>query len=227
MSAHDEVLRKVRRLYTLARATPSEGERLAATQAAERLIQQHRLTQAELGEADEGIANAELTQFPRETWRICLTNALATRYGCALVACGRSWVAFGVQGDIDLLRVQVERITDLIRYTSTRACAGRGRGFLNAYRMGMTAEVIRRLSSDPKPEQGASAGALPATRALVRLDSRSARSEQAREQAFPAACLQRRLPVEIDGMAALHGERDGRELHLGESLVGSPSGLLE
>ena len=130
---HAEVLTKVRRLYALASRTPSEGEKLAALQAAERLIQAHRLSEAEISAGSSGVVTqGDVSKQPRETWKICLMNCLADRYGCQFIATDGRMIAFGTPSDIAILRVQVERICDLVRHTSLRACAGQTKRYLNS-----------------------------------------------------------------------------------------------
>jgi len=191
-----------------------EGEKLAALQAAERLIQAHRLSEAEISASSpESVTQGDVAKQPRETWKICVMNCLAERYGCTFIAIDGRMVAFGAHSDIDILRVQVERICDLVRHTSLRACAGQTKRYLNSYRLGMVSQIISRLRADDRPATAQSVG-------IVRLDQRKGQAEAARNAAFPQAVVVSRRPYQADGRAANHGHADGRHIHLGETIGG-------
>lgn len=217
---HAEVLLAVKRLYALARANGSEHEAKAATLAAERLIQKHRLSMAEIETAETGRepVTQEAPDRPVGLWRNALAGALMKRYSCSGVVSGSKLHVFGTASDLAIWRLQYDRIGDLVTYLSSRAAAGRGRSWLNAYRVGMVAAIIQRLVAESATE--------PATEAIVRLDQKSEASTEAAAQAFPNAITVRPRKRRFDGQAWRAGEEQGKQVHLGESMGPAVRGAL-
>lgn len=216
---HDEVIRKVRHLYALARSA-GEHEALAATKAAERLIQEHRLSEAELHGPETAaaqIARGVLGWTPRSVWRQALMSVLSKRYSCEIIDDNGYVRAYGTQSDLEILRLQYDRIGDIVQYTSTRACAGLGRSYVDSYRKGMVAAIIERIMSEVP--QG------PTGTAIVRLDQRAEAAKAEMLKNHDVKIVKAR-PNRVRSDAAERGREAGRRVHLGESMGPSVKGAL-
>ncbi len=92
MSAIEEVINKVRKLYALAEANTSENEAAVAVAAAEKLLQQYRLSRAEVdAHSDSYLESPAEDSEPIETyasrvpvWQQVVVGTLASHYGCVI-----------------------------------------------------------------------------------------------------------------------------------------------
>lgn len=195
----DRILSKIRKLLRLARGkgtTPAEAASAAAT--AQRLMEEHRITEAMLGTDDAPPGMVMVWSGKRLLfWRRMLWAAICEENGCAAIvgrSNGRQYIAVcGRQEDVEFARALVQylvaEIDRLCVSSWVRRSALQSLGVLqerssvtwkNSFRTGAVWEVDRRMREAKESARAAA----PASSgwALVVLDERLARSERAVEQ---------------------------------------------
>lgn len=118
------VVEKIRKLRELARRNTNPNEAAAAAAAAEKLCQEHRVSEAML-DADVGISgpvSADVDAFPKiEPWKSYLLTDLAKMHGCEVVYLrtrGRGYeaVAYGTESDLESLKAMYEwLVSEMLR----------------------------------------------------------------------------------------------------------------
>lgn len=222
MSTTDDVIKRVRQLYKLAGSTTSEHEAATAIAAAEKLMQAHRLEQADLEDKPEAaVAHTEPLASAKRvpTWvgRLCVV--LARHYGCAVLNCAGAIRVFGTPSDVILLRVQYENVHRQIVRLAGRNASDKGRSYANAYRIGLVTTVAERLrAAKAEARQGAT------SQAIVKIDQRTAAAERALNAAHPLTRASGATRVRSDGYAA--GRADGHQIAFGGEIKGRPVALL-
>jgi hypothetical protein len=221
--ALEEVIAKVRRLYALANKNASEHEAAAALAAAEKLIQQYRLSSADLetGPGAAVVADPDpIERFGRRVpkWLRMLISYLAVHYGCATYRTtftdgSHIQRVFGRPDDIRLFRLQYDRVKQQIARLTSRNCKGRSRTYHDSYRKGMVATIGDRLAA-----ARAEARQEATTAAIVKVDARFDAADAALKEAVPELRPLTLGPLLVDGDAYRAGRRDGQHVHLGEEL---------
>lgn len=220
---HEEVIAKVRKLYALAQGNASEGEAQAAIGAAERLIQAHRLSAAEVNASGSGGSMAD-GRIPhvRALWARFLLSTLCRHYQCAPVDLGASgFRVFGRSEDLALLTLQYDRIREQVERLCVMNCTGKGRSYADSYKKGVVASITERLKrSNVEAQQATST-------AIVRvMDQRKAEADSALHAAYPSMKIVKRNAGRVSREAYEHGKRDGVHVHMGESLGSGVRGML-
>jgi hypothetical protein len=247
------VIDKVQKLLRLSRSS-NVHEAAAAAAAADRLIQEHGLQEAQL-EAD-GAAPAEtaaeddspLTSWTRlPTWKKLLTSGLVRHYACAgfltwglgpqayvYKVIGRPSDVANVRYMLGWLTVEIERLASLNK--------GQGKAYLDSYKRGAVNGVLGKLT-ESKQAQRAEAAAREAVVSAIRPEATSAlaiydrRKDEALEKMYAlhpeveAAVKRQRGGSSYSGPsrydAYSHGRREGRNIHVGSALgSGSTKGVL-
>lgn len=223
MTGRESILEKIRRLYALARCT-TEGEARAALAAADRLVQEYRIAQAELDPRPKFGLDPEPMHVGRaSTWRVFVMGALCKRYGCHMVRDQRTGrcLAFGTADDTAIVRLLFNRVSRQVDAMTARECRGKGRLYADSFRTGIAVALIRMLQAPP----GSASPALGSGTALARIDSRSAQAEAALREKF--ALTQWKLPERnLNETAFDAGKAAGKHLHLGDELHGAPHAAL-
>lgn len=232
MNAIDEVISKVKKLYALAEANTSEHEAAVAVAAAEKLLQQYRLSRAEIEAHTDG-----QTELPIEdgdaietyaarvpVWQQILVGTLAGHYGCAIYqARTRTETAMRVVGrpsDVRLLRLQYSRVKLQIDRLTLKNGQGKGRRYCDSYRKGLVVVIHERLTA----MRGEVRAAATST-ALVKLDEREAQALRALQEAHVNLRASRPTPMRVYGDAYQAGRSDGHQIGLGEELESTVRGL--
>jgi hypothetical protein len=220
------LIEKIRKLRALSRST-NVNEAAAAAAAAERLVQEHRISEAELdvSDGDEAPTREQLDELGAQipSWKSMLSVALAKHHGCAVFnqrrAGDRMWRSqiIGQPSDVATVRylyvwivVEIERLCD--------ASSARGRTERNSFRLGAVLGLKAAISAAVREVR-----AVASSTALVKLDARLA----AAEAQLPSKLgKRRRLASAIDPHAFAEGERAGRAIHVGKQLGDGGSKLL-
>lgn len=208
------LLTKIRALRALASSTNAH-EAAAAAAAAERLIQEHRIAEADLDTGETEIMGLVLDPMGARspTWKECLLAALETAHGCA-------GFARKVDGQVRCIVVGRKDDVETVRYLFTwltaeieRLCAAdptlKGRRARYSFRVGAVAGVRDAMRA---ARETVRAGASSA--ALVRLDARVAEAEAK----LPRLPAQKPLRPSVDGEAFANGHAAGQNIHMGERL---------
>ncbi|HEY5956197.1 MAG TPA: DUF2786 domain-containing protein, partial [Polyangiaceae bacterium] len=190
MSAIEEVISKVRKLYALAEANTSENEAAVAVAAAEKLLQQYRLSRAEVeAHSDGDLESPTEDAEPFETygsrvpvWQQVLIGTLASHYGC-VVYTSRSTKetavrVVGCPSDVRLFRLQYNRVKAQIDRLTLKNGFGKGRSYCDSYRKGLVVVVHERLNAMRTEVRKAATST-----ALVKLDERESRAARALKDA--------------------------------------------
>lgn len=219
MGTIQEVIEKVQKLRRLATSS-NVHEAAAAAAAADKLIQEHGLAEAQLevdGQtAAERPEQETLTSWTRiVTWERVLAKGLANHYDCTTLVQpdyvnARSETKYQVIGrpsDLASVRymfawlvVEIERLAQQNR--------GQGRVWLRSFRHGAVEGV---LSAMRESKQAARETAT--STALVLVDQRLALAEAERERLHPDMTKTRGVRFSHDPYAFRQGQSAGRSLH--------------
>lgn len=232
VSAIEDVISKVRKLYALAEANANENEAAVAVAAAEKLLQQYRLSRAEV-EAHSDVQAEIPTEDaePVETytsrvpvWQQVLVGTLASHYGCVIYQARSSKQTairiVGCPSDVRLFRVQYDRVKAQIDRLTLKNGLGRGRSFCDSYRKGLVVVVHERLIAMRAEVRQAATST-----ALVKLDEREVMAARRLMDTHSNIRTSRPTPLRVynDGYEA--GRADGHQIGLGEELDSPVRGL--
>jgi hypothetical protein len=232
MSAIEEVISKVRKLYALAEANTSENEAAVAVAAAEKLLQQYRLSRAEVDAHSDTNEESPIEDGePVETyasrvpvWQQVLVGTLASHYGCVIYQARSSTETairvVGCPSDVSLFRLQYSRVKAQIDRLALKNGLGKGRSFCDSYRKGLVVVVHERLNAMRTEVRQAATST-----ALVKLDERESLAAQALRDTHSNIRTSRPAPLRArdDGYQA--GRSDGNQIGLGEELESPIRGL--
>lgn len=222
------ILEKIRKLLALSKSD-NANEAAVAAAAAQRLMTEHQIAEAELGStaADERAQREVDPLFTTNgstmpAWLDVLSLGICKANGVysfidgvrgkprRLVLIGRPSDVASVRYLFAWLRLEIERLTK-------RNVAGKGRTAVASYRMGCVVGVLSAMRETTKAARQQATGA-----ALVKLD---ARLDEARAMA-PGNMKARALGPLRDAGAYQQGKADGRRIHTGSSLGAAGGRLL-
>jgi hypothetical protein len=226
MSAIEEVISKVKKLYALAEANTSENEAAVAIAAAEKLLQQYRLSRADVDVHSEPDLEAPAEDVePIETyasripvWQQVLVGSLAGHYGCVTYQSRSSKQTairvVGCPSDVRLFRLQYTRVKAQIDRLTMKNGLGKGRSYCDSYRKGLVVVVHERLCATRTEVRQAAAST-----ALVKLDERESLAAKTLFDTHANLRTSRPAPMRVyaDGFQA--GKSDGHQIGLGEELA--------
>lgn len=219
------ILDKIRKLLALSKSA-SANEAAAAAAVAQRLMQEHRIAEAEL-ETGEPTETAQLSADPIDTfgkrsvyWKEQLCGGLLRLHGCkgwkettwTGNTCVRRLQIVGRASDVANVRYLYAWLTSEIERLAQRDTKGRGAKYGASYRSGA---VRGSLSAMAAADVAVRATANPA--ALVRLDAReqeAAAAAAASADPRPA----RKSAAKLDAEAYRRGVTAGHGLHTGAKL---------
>lgn len=229
----DAVIAKIQKLRRLATSS-NVNEAAAAAAAADRLIQEHNLAEAQLQaeghedtERPEEDADPLFDYGPRiASWSSSLIARLSRHYGCSgyqasfynADAKRTEWrhKVIGRPSDVATLRYMIAWLTAEIERLAQQN-SGRGRAWLNSFRHGAVAGVCNAMYEERRgvQEQTEKAGA---SAAIVLVNSRHDASMAERDRLHPD------LKSSTTGRASdwnayREGERAGRNVHRGGKLA--------
>lgn len=231
----EKVLDKVRKLRALANRAGTMAESEAATSAADALIQQYRLCEADIESADPtrreavGVDETPLDTFARRTHygRTRLASSLSAHYGCyvlirsrphgerKVIICGRTSDVAIVRYMYAWLSAQVDRLSSS---ETPRARLAFWHGAVSGIQATLAASVATATRAHTEAHGGAAAIVL------------ASRAEEA--QKWAKAALGNIGPGYVakapngTGDAMRRGYDAGREIHLGAALPESQTAAL-
>ncbi len=225
------VIEKVRKLRALAESA-NVHEAAAAAAAAERLIQEHNLSEAALhvDNEDEPVTYEGVAEMGPTiaTWQSNLLHYLQRAYQC----CGfykpvwtgkrsHRFVAYGRPQDLDTLKYQFAFFTAEITRLCAAAAKGKGRTFANSFRLG-AAQAI----GDALYEARKVARTTATSTALVVVDRRAELSKNRRDHDVPDLKSSRPSSYRVDGDGFAAGKRAGANINQRSQIGASGTRLL-
>jgi hypothetical protein len=232
MNTIEEVISKVKKLYALAEANTSENESAVAVAAAEKLLQQFRLSRAEIDVHSDAASESptedaepvEIYASRVPVWQQVLVGTLAGHYGCVIYQARSSKETairvVGCPSDVRLFRLQYSRVKAQIDRLTLKNGLGKGRSFCDSYRKGLVVVVHERLVAMRAEVRQAATST-----ALVRLDERESLAAQALKDAHTNIRTSRPTPMRVYDDAYQAGRSDGQTIGLGEELESPTRGL--
>jgi hypothetical protein len=171
------IIEKIRKLRALAQSD-NVNEAAAAAAAAERLIQEHNFSEAELQspDTDEAILSDHLDMGARVAgWKSILLRALADAYQCAGVLNRRTqrYIFYGRPKDIETFRYQYAFFTVEIERLAQRHTKGKGRGYAASFRLGAAVAICDALRETTREARNVATSS-----ALAVVDNRAAAARQ-------------------------------------------------
>jgi Protein of unknown function (DUF2786) len=221
------IIDKVRKLRALA-TSENANEAAAAAAAADRLIQEHSISEAELGEPTIApIFGDAIVHWPSNVpyWAHSLGTFIASHYGCYVWA-HRTYtngVYLRISGrpdDIETARYMYAWLTAQIARLTARNCKGKGKSYASAYRMGCVSAIRSSMSAAKTAErQNATSSALAVVDA--RHDSARALAKAANPDIRSKA---KRTPMNVDGYYS--SQADGANIRSATALPAAAGRLL-
>lgn len=237
---HEHVVAKVAKLLRLAEGTSNPNEAAVAAAAAQRLMDEHRISKAEVGSADnadESIAVAGDPLWSRKgtlpTWVGYLASVMARANDCrTYVARGRGFDLkgrrftrthlniVGRESDVQVARYMfaycMREIERLAKKASRRGEISGRTGF-NNFRVGAIDALYEKLR-----KQKAASRATASSTALVRLDNRSKDVERYMDANLKLRSGGRRS-ITLDRSARSAGVAAGRSISVNRGMRGGHS----
>ncbi len=232
-----KVVARVNHLRKLAAGNTNIHESQAAAAAADKLIQEYRITQAELeasGNApSDPMASFKLHQGGRRTaWRETLLRALSNHYGCSwYMSSGRSWstgkekrscdyTLVGRQSDVEIVTYMFSWLTEEIERLCRWHSGGKGTGFARAWLDG-AAIGVRDTFNARKEEMKAKV----VSSAMVLLDNRQKEAEKYKKDTVEGLHAVKHVYGGRNYSAREQGYQVGREIQIKEGLPGKAGSL--
>lgn len=215
------VIDKVKRLLALAKSD-NEHEAANAMAMAQRLIQQHRLSVAEL-EAETGNAT-EQPQIHQETpvisgkripkWKIRLFLALARHNGCEHFHHGRRgadkhYVLVGRSSDVENVRFLFAYASSELTRIANIHCGGQGRSYRDSWYHGAVSGVDAQLKRASESER-----ATATSRALMVLDGRRSEAEALMKKSFEVKTSKVKTRSDMNWRAYSAGKEVGNRMQI-------------
>lgn len=221
------IIEKVRKLRALA-TSDNVNEAAAAAAAAERLIQEHALSEVQLvEEAERPVDGGSLMSFGSRTprWMSGLLAGLAKQYRCACWIDARmgekTFRAVGTPSDLEILRYQSAYFTSEITRLAERQGKGKGKTWRNSFCLGAVTAVLEAMR-----EANTQARAAATSSALVRVDQAAADALAFRDSLVPNLRAQSASRRRIDFNAYTAGKKAGANLNQRTQLSGTGARLL-
>jgi len=228
------VIDRVQKLLALSKSS-NANEAAAAAAAANRLIDQYRLSEADLESTTDSVEPIEedagyIYESGRiNPWKSQLVSVLIRHYGLAAwndtdFSTGRQVSRYrlvGRKSDITIAKYMFSWLTTECQRLSDREAKGKGRIYVGSYCLGFVNGVAAQLRlSRTDAQKGASSSA------IVKIDSRSEEAEQVMRQLHKLRSKKATSSSHIDYSAFSAGKNKGESLHLGASLGEGGTKLL-
>lgn len=227
------IIEKIKKLRDLATSS-NANEAAAAAKAADKLIAQHRISEAELQAATKVDLPAAIQdgnpfyETARVTaWKRNLSHYLGTHYGCKIInnpsysETGHiinKYYLIGNKGDVEIIRYMFAWLSNEIERLCKKHCKGKGRVICASYCDGAVAGINMQLALS-KEETKQEAIKVGASSALAILDNRLELANMAMQKMYPNLQMKKASSFrQIDINAFNKGKVDGLNIHLGKSL---------
>jgi hypothetical protein len=238
MSDIDKVIERVKKLLALAGNNTSSAEATTAAALANKLIEEHRLSIADLenkeGSFIEPIVEDEgyIYQSGRITqWRASLVRILTHQYGCVhwndcTWESGRQvsrYRLIGKKSDIELVNFMYSWLSTECTRLSTAEAKGRGRVFVASYCEGFVDGINIQFKASRIQAQATATSA-----AIVKIDARVKESEEAMYGMHKnLRTVKSKSYSQRDSQAFGVGQQRGKAMHLGSSLSSGGTKMLK
>jgi len=217
-----DVLSKVKKLLSLA-TSDNEHEAAAAAAAAAALMQEHRIRQSMLEEAEEEPMRAHETLVGGKrvaSWKTRLAVVIAKTNGVLLLKSGTILTMTGRESDVNAVRYLYAYCSKAIDDLTLREGAGNGRKWCSDYRHGCTDTIVRKLKEQRKEEDEMfRAKEQAAGTSLLRISNALAETENRIQAALQASGVGRtRAYYPSAGRSSFArecGRHDGEAINLG------------
>lgn len=234
MSNVSSVIDRVQKLLALSKSS-NANEAAAAANAANRLIDQYRLSEADLAtsiEMEEPIEEDQgyIYETGRLTpWKNTLVNVLVKHYGLAQwndadYSKGRMFTRVklvGRKSDITIAKYMFAWLTSECQRLSDREAKGKGRIYVGSYCLGFVRGVAEQLQvSRADAQKDAS------STAIIKINQREEEANKFMNQLHKLKKSGTASHVHIDYGAYSAGKTKGESLHLGSSLGAGGTKLL-
>ncbi len=223
------VIAKIVKLQALAANNTNVHEMQAAASAADRLMQEYRISQAEIEAADasaaEPFVSLKVSEGGRRTaWREQLLWALVAHYGCCFYfnsgrRAGRgvqSYTVVGRKSDTDIVAYMFSWLEREIARLGRWHAGGRGVGYATSWLMGC-AQGVRRQFDDMREAARQEASQ---SSAMVLLDSRCGASQTELERLKPELKTGRAVGSVSNNRGANDGYTVGKTMSIRQGLGG-------
>lgn len=203
-----DIIEKIRKLRALA-TSDNVNEAAAAAAAAERLIQEHNISEAQFHvETADDAPTWETLEYARsETWLSVLRHGLSRAYQCRGIYLGSNYQVFGRREDIETFKYQLAFFALEITRLCKRHSRGKGRAWANSFRIGAAQAVVEALKATNEAVRS-----VATSTALAVVDGRAMRAEQALRHQYPNTHKKRAgQPTSQEGMNA--GRKAGAGLN--------------
>lgn len=230
------IIEKVQKLLALSHSA-NANEAAAAAAAANRLIDQYRLSEADLeiqGQTEEPLEEdaGYIYESGRITpWKRTLVHVLVNHYGLShwndtSYKTGRKvsrYRLIGRKSDITVAKYMFAWLTSECQRLSAIEAAGMGRVYVASYCDGFVNGVATQLKSS-RQEVAAQASSA----ALVKIDQRAEEAKKFMYQLHDNLVYKKQTSLrQTDALAFYRGEARGKSIHLGQSLGGGAPKLLK
>lgn len=230
------IIDKIQKLQALSKSPANENEALAATAIANKLIDQYRLSQAELeikGEVEEPLE--EDGSFIYESgkvtvWKLDLVHVLVKHYGLSVwnnrtFKTGRQVSRFklvGRKSDIDVAKYMFSWLVLQCQQLADKEAKGKGRVYIASYCSGFVNGVSFQLKLSRSDVQKETSSA-----AIVKIDERGLASKKFMNELHSNLIMSKPLGGgHLNYNAFDKGQIKGKNIHLGSSLDANNSKLL-
>jgi hypothetical protein len=235
MSATSTIIERVQKLLALSKST-NASEAANAAAIANRLIDQHRLSEADLEvhsevceppEQDDGFI---YTSGRINPWKVRLMNSLITHYGLACWndadwTTGRQVSRFrlvGRKSDITIAKYMFTWLSAECQRLSDKEAKGKGHVYVNSYCMGFVNGISTQLKSTRAEVQKSATSA-----AIIKIDARSKEAEDFMNQLNSNLRYRKgHSKSQMDYDAFSQGKSKGESMHLGAALGAGKTKLL-
>jgi hypothetical protein len=231
----DKVISKVQKLLALSKSD-NAGEAAAAMNAANKLIDQYRLSLADLETSEDTLdPMMEDSEAVYETgrivqWKSFLVGVLSKHYGCALFnqttfPKGRKvshYKLVGRKSDIAIVRYFVSYLMNECQRLCEKEAHGKGKVFANSYCTGFVAGIQSQLAASRKEAEKEATGS-----AIVAINRRVEEANNFMNTLYRLKSSNSSSQARTDYSAYSRGLQQGKNLHLGAGLNsgGSTSGI--
>lgn len=241
MANIDDIKSKVSKLLALAEGSTVEQEKANARAAADKLIQQYRLEEADFtlktGNAPAAMVSKIVASQGRRTeWRETLLSELSTHYGCAWFltskrlggflgnkngdlqgrAGSKGFCTYSVVGsanDVDIVEYMYVSLTNSCERLCKWHSNGKGVGFAHAFLSGLAMGISSQFR-DLRVAAKVQHSSGPLSAALAVLDGRVAASCKEMERLYPSLGVAARNTGGRDVNAKAEGFTQGRKVQI-------------
>lgn len=181
----ERILAKVKKLLSLSADKSNVNESMAAASMAQKLIEEHRIKQAELDETvSRTLLEFELLEeddHKPQMWKVHLANYLSRVNGCTCIymrgvknVTKSKIMLFGYQDNLNIVIYMFWYLSTAIDKHAKKEGKGKGQKWMNSFRMGAVVTINRRFQNakeEARRKMRDEAQNSSSTTALVRVEN--------------------------------------------------------